>query len=231
MNQQRHRPWLPTVILIGIVALLVLFVIFVMPNLNPPPEPGVESTLALLWAFDSEDLVHISITRGEQTTTVERTGMTWRVVEPSPGDADILRVYNVADQVAMMRSRILKGNLADFGLMDPQAEVTLGLGDESTVSFAIGDLNPNGTHYYVQKEDDPEIHLVPASSIDGLLDMVDNPPYPPTATPPPSPVETEAPEESPTETPTEKPTENPTEEPTETPTADASETKTPTSES
>jgi hypothetical protein len=190
MNQQRHRPWLPTVILVGIVALLVLFVIFVMPNLNPPPEPGVQPTLALLWTFDSEDIVSISITEGEQTTTVERTGMTWRVVAPSPGDADILRVYNVADQVAMMRSRILKGNLADFGLMEPQAEVTLGLSDETTVSFTIGDKNPSGTDYYIQKEDDPEVHLVAASSIDGLLDMVDNPPYPATPVPPPSPVET-----------------------------------------
>jgi hypothetical protein len=202
MSEQRHRPWLPTVIMVGIVALLVLFVIFAMPNLNPPPEPGVQPTQALLWKFESEDLVRISVTKGFQTTTVERTGMTWRMVEPVPGDADILRVYNVADQVAMMRSRILTGNLADFGLTDPQAEVTLGLKDESTVSFTIGDLNPNGTHYYIQKGDDPEVHLVPASSIDGLLDMVDNPPYPPTPEPPPSPVETETPEASPTQTPT-----------------------------
>jgi hypothetical protein len=194
MNQQRHRPWLPTVILVGVVALLVLFLIFVMPNLNPPAEPGAQPTLALLWAFESEDLVRISVTVGAQTTTVERTGMTWRVVEPVPGDADILRVYNVADQVATMRpSRILTGNLADFGLMDPQAEVTLGLKDGPTVSFTIGDLNPNGTYYYVQKGDDPEIYLVPASSIDGLLDLVNNPPYPPTPEPPPTPLETETP--------------------------------------
>jgi hypothetical protein len=205
MNQQRHRPWLPTVILVGIVALLVLFVIFVMPNLNPPLEPDVQPTLALLWPFASEDIVSISVTKGFQTTTVERTGMTWHVVAPSPGDADILRVYDVADQVAMMRSRILKGNLADFGLAEPQAKVTLGLSDGTTVSFAIGDQNPNQTDYYVQKEDDPEIHLVAASSISGLLDMVDNPPYPATPVPPPSPVETEAPAESPAETPTPEP--------------------------
>jgi hypothetical protein len=193
MNQQRHRPWLPTVILVGIVALLVLFVIFAMPNLNPPPESGVQPTLALLWPFASEDLVSISITKGFQTTTVERSGMTWRVVAPSPGDADILRVYNVADQVSMMRSRILKGDLADFGLTEPQAEVTLGLSDGTTVSFTVGDQNPNHTDYYVQKEDDPEVHLVAASSIDGLLGMVDNPPYPATPVPPPSPVQIETP--------------------------------------
>jgi hypothetical protein len=204
MNQQRrHRPWLPTVILVGVVALLVLFVIFVMPNLNPPPEPDIQPTLALMWAFDSEDLVNISITKGFQTTTVARSGMTWRVVEPSPGDADILRVYDVADQVAMMRSRILKGDLADFGLTEPQAEVTLGLSDGDTVSFTIGDQNPNHTDYYVRKENDPDIHLVAASSLNGLLDMVENPPYPATPVPPPSPVQTETPEiPAETETPT-----------------------------
>jgi hypothetical protein len=206
MNERRHRPWLPTVILVGIVALLVLFVVFVMPNLEPPPETSVQPTLALLWPFASEDLVSISITKGGQTTTVERSGMTWRVVAPSPGDADILRVYNVADQVAMMRSRILKGDLAVFGLTEPQAEVTLGLDDGTTVGFTIGDRNPNRTDYYVRKENDPDIHLVAASSLDGLLDMVDSPPYPPTATPPPSPVETEMPESpAETETPTPEP--------------------------
>jgi hypothetical protein len=179
--------------MVGIVALLVLFVVFVMPNLEPPPETGVQPTLALLWPFSSEDLVSISITKGFQTTTVERTGMTWRVAVPTPGDADILRVYNVADQVAMMRSRILKGDLTDFGLTEPQAEVTLGLSDGDTVSFTIGDQNPNRSDYYVRKENDPDIHLVAASSLDGLLDMVDNPPYPPTATPPPSPIEIEMP--------------------------------------
>ena len=89
MNEQRHRPWLPTVILVGIVVLLVLFVIFVLPNLEPPPEPDVQPTLALLWPFDSEDLVSISITKGFQTTTVERSGMAWRVVAPTPGDGTI----------------------------------------------------------------------------------------------------------------------------------------------
>ena len=204
MNQQRHRPWLPTVILVGIVALLVLFVVFVMPNLEPPPETSVQPTLALLWPFASEDLVSISITRGIQTTTVERTGMTWRVVEPSPGDADILRVYNVADQVAMMRSRILTGDLVTFGLTEPQAEVTLGLSDGDTVSFTIGDQNPSRTDYYVRKENDPDIHLVAASSISELLDMLDNPPYPATPVPPPSPVQTETPE-APAETETSTP--------------------------
>jgi hypothetical protein len=203
MNQQRrHRPWLPTVILVGIVALLVLFVIFVMPNLNPPPESDVQPTLVLLWEFDSGDLVSISVTNGVQTTTVERTGMTWHVVAPSPGEADVARVYDVVIQMDTMRSRILKGDLADFGLTEPQAEVTLGLSDETTVSFTIGDQNPNRTDYYVRKENDPDIHLVAASSLDGLLDMVDNPPYPPTPTPLPSPVQTETPEASPAETPT-----------------------------
>lgn len=203
-QQRRQRPWLPTVILVGIVVLLVLFVIFVMPNLEPPPDSDAQPTLALLWSFAGEELVSISVTTGFQTTTVERSGMTWRVIEPTPGDADILRVYNAADQVAMMRSRILKGDLADFGLAEPQAEVTLGLSDGTTVSFTVGDQSPTRTDYYVRKENDPDIHLVAASNIDGLLDMINNPPYPPTPIPPTSPVPTETPE-APVETPTSEP--------------------------
>jgi hypothetical protein len=246
VTEKERRPWLPTVILLGVAALVIAFSIWIVPLLGEPPELGAQPTLALLWEFTSADLVKISVTKGFQMTVVERdpTGMAWRVAMPAPGDADIIRVYNLVDQVAGMRSRFLE-NVApvNFGLVEPQAQVTLGLADGRTVNFSIGDENPSRTDYYIQKEGDSRVYIVPAGPIAGLLDMVDNPPYPATPAPPPSPIETPeaspgvtptvsitgtvAPEASPTVTPTTS-AETKTPTATRTPTPEASATETPT---
>lgn len=200
MNQR--KPWLPTVILLGVAILVIAFSIWIVPLLEKPPEGGAQPTLAPLWEFDSSDLVQITVVKGLQTTTVERSGMAWQVVAPAPGEADIIRLYNLADMIANMASaRALdSADSVVFGLDEPTATVTLGLQDGTTLTLEIGDQNPSLTYYYVQKEGDSRVHLVVASTIDGLLDLADYPPYPATPTPLPSIVET--PEASPEVTPT-----------------------------
>lgn len=201
MNQR--KPWLPTVILAGVAVLVIAFSIWIVPLLQKPPESSAQPTPIPLWEFSSSDLVSITVVKGLQTTIVERSGMAWQVVAPAPGEADIIRLYNLADTIANMSStRILDGaNLAVFGLDEPTATVTLGLQNGTTITLEIGDQNPGLTDYYVQKEGDSRIHLVASTYIAGLLDLADNPPYPATATPPPSPEETPMPGESPVETP------------------------------
>jgi hypothetical protein len=209
--------------LLGVAALVIAFSIWIVPLIERPPEPDAQPTPSPLWEFDSSNLVQITVAKGLQATTVERSGMTWRVVAPIPGEADITRMYTLADAIANMSSaRALDGSdLVVFGLDEPTATVTLGLQDGTTILLTIGDRNPGLTHYYVQKEGDSRVYLVPSISIAGLLDLVDNPPYPPTPAPPPSPAETPTIGESPVETPeeaTETATTVPTEEPTSTPT-------------
>jgi hypothetical protein len=227
----QRKPWLPTVILLGVAVLVIAFSIWIVPLLEKPPEGGAQPTFAPLWEFDSSDLVRITVVKGLQTTTIERSGMAWQVVAPAPGEADIIRLYNLADTIANMAStRALdSADLVVFGLDEPTATVTLGLQDGTTLTLEIGDQNPSLTNYYVQKEGDSRVHLVAASTIGGLLDLADNPPYPATPTPLPSVVET--PEASPEVTPTVSITETVTPEPssTVTPTTSA-ETKTPTPE-
>ncbi|MFL7795073.1 MAG: DUF4340 domain-containing protein [Anaerolineae bacterium] len=227
MNQR--KPWLPTVILAGIAILVIAFSIWIVPLLQKPPESEAQPTPVPLWEFNSSELVLITVVKDFQTTTVERSGMAWQVVAPTPGEADIIRLYNLADTIANMSSaRTLDGtDLTVFGLAEPAATVILGLQDGTTLTLTIGDQNPGLSYYYVQKEGDSRVHLVASAYISGLLDLVDNPPYPATATPPPSPEETPTPGESPVETPatedeeTKTTTTAPAEEATGTPTPEA----------
>lgn len=242
MNQR--KPWLPTVIMAGAAVLVIAFSIWIVPLLQKPPESSIQSTTVSLWEFSSSDLVSITVVKGLQTTIVERTGMAWQVVAPAPGEADIIRMYNLADMIANMSSTRTLDNpvLEVFGLDEPAATVTLGLQNGTTLTLEIGDQNPGRTDYYVQIGGDPRVHLVPSTYIVGLLDLVDNPPYPPTPTAPPSPEETPTPGESPVETPaaegeettgtataapTEKATETATTAPTEAPTGTPASTSAP----
>jgi hypothetical protein len=241
----QRKPWLPTVIMGGIAVLVIAFSIWIVPLLQKPPESSsAQQTLVPLWEFNSSDLVSITVVKGMQMTVVERSGMAWQVVAPAPGEADIIRLYNLADTVAnMSSSRALDGaDPAVFGLAEPTATVTLGLQNGTTFTLQIGDQNPGLTDYYVQKEGDSQVYLVASIYVAGLLDLVDNPPYPPTPTVPPSPEETPTPGESPLETPaaegeeatgtattapTEAPTSTPTPAPTEAPTGTPTSTSAP----
>jgi hypothetical protein len=227
----QRKPWLPTAILAGVAVLLAAFAIWIVPLLGKPSESdNVQPTPIAFFEFGGGDIVRISVTKGFLMTAVERTGAEWRVTAPTPSEANNERLNDLVFRIADMRStRALEGiDPADFGLKEPTAQVTIGLKDGTTVSLTIGDENPGATGRYVQVQGDARVHLVPGEYVNGLIELVDNPPYPATPVPPPSPVETPTPGESPEGTPGTETT-TPAAEVTTTP--EASTTETPTSES
>jgi len=122
----QRKPWITTLALVGVAALLAAYIFLVEAKREPPPEEGVMPTPAPLWEFEGGDLVEITVTRREQTAAVERSGDSWRMTAPEA----------------------------------------------------------------VQVEGDSLVYLITLTDVDGLLRLIDEPPYPPTPTPPPSPVAT-----------------------------------------
>lgn len=234
---RQNRPWLPTAILAGVAVLLAAFAIWVIPQLGQPPQgDSNQPTPQILFGFAPSDLVRISVTQGFLMTSVERVGLEWRVVSPTAGEADSVRLNDLSVRIAGMRStRALEGvDPANFGLVDTAAQVSLALTNGTSVNFSIGDENPGGTGRYVLRAGDSRVHIVPSEYVNGILELASNPPYPPTPAPPPSPLETPASEtdESLTpeaeETPTAEAEETPTTTPTTTPTPEPEESPTPT---
>jgi hypothetical protein len=228
---KQHRPWLPTAIMAGVAVLLLAFSIWLAPRLSEIlPKDGDQAEPIVFFDFTAEDIVQISVTQGFLRTIVERVGATeWRIVSPTADMADSVRLNDLALRIAGMRStRALEDvDASSFGMSEGAAQVSLELADGTTKLLSIGDENPGGTFRYVQLATDSRIHLVSIDYVNGLLDLVSNPPYPPTPLPPPSPVETPAAEgdesltpeavESPTSQSTQVPTAEPTEAPTPTP--------------
>jgi len=203
----QRKPWITTLVLVGIAALLAAYIFLVEAKREPPAEEGAAPTPAPLWEFEGADLVEITVTQGERTTAVEREGGEWQVTAPEEGAADSYRLDSLAYLVATMNStRALAdvGDLAPFGLDEPEVRATLVLSDGTTINLNIGAENPRHTARYIQIEGDPLVYLVSIGDLDELIRLIEEPPYPPTPTPPPSPLEmpTPAPPSSPLETPT-----------------------------
>lgn len=213
---KQHRPWLPTAIMAGVAVLLLAFSIWLAPRLSEIlPKDSDQPEPIVFFEFTAEDIVRISVTQGFLRTIVERVGATeWRIMSPTADMADSARLNDLALRVAGMRStRALEDvDPSSFGLSEGAAQVSLELTDGTTKLFSVGDENPGGTSRYVQLAADPRIHLVSIDYVNGLLDLVSNPPYPPTPLPPPTPVETPASEGDESSTPAagETPTPGPT---------------------
>jgi hypothetical protein len=78
------------------------------------------------------------------------------------------------------------GDLAPYGLDDPQATIVLAVQDAGSVvrfELALGDLTPIGDAYYVLKPGDPRVHLMSSASLDSVLRLLDTAPLPVTPAP------------------------------------------------
>jgi len=209
-----RKPWITTLILVGVLAVLAIVTVWVS-RLPAPAEEGVEPTAAPLWGKENQEITAITVTVGLNRVAVQHGAEGWRVTQPSEGEADEARLIGLTSSLSGLKyTRALAdiGNLNDFGLQPPQAQATLVFSDGLTIDLTIGITNPMGTSRYVQKAGDPKVYLVSAYQLQTLLDLVQSPPYEPTPTPSPSPVET--PTVEPTLVPTATPTPTKTPQPT-----------------
>lgn len=193
---KQRKPWIATLVLIGILALLAAYIFLVEAKREPPLEEAAVPTPAPLWEFGSDDLVKITATRRGETSSIERSDEGWRMTAPKEkeGETDSARVDSMVSQVANIKFTRAMADVsdpADFGLQEPDMQVTLVFSDGTVINLDIGDKNPRHTDYYMQKEGDPLVYLVPINVVDGLLRLAWQPSYylPPAPTSVPSPVD------------------------------------------
>jgi hypothetical protein len=71
--------------------------------------------------------------------------------------------------------------LAEFGLTQPQMEITLTLEDGDILNIRVGDRTPDGTTFYVQVPDSNDVALVDYTWPEVLARLVKEPPYVPSS--------------------------------------------------
>lgn len=74
-----------------------------------------------------------------------------------------------------------EGKLAEFGLAQPQMEITLTLEDGDILNIKVGDRAPDDINYYVQAPGSNDVALVDYTWYEVFERLVNEPPYAPSS--------------------------------------------------
>lgn len=184
---------------------ILLFVILagVYYYLNNREEPAdisitLEPEEVITYLFSADEGVPTSIrieSKDGAIVEVERDAEgVWVLKQPIEAAATSGSVEAAASQITTMRvlDTLPEVDLAVVGLETPEYQLTVRFGEvERKVS--IGVITPTGNGYYALNLDG-EVVIVSAGAVDGLLNLLDNPPYLETPTPSPTATETPFPE-------------------------------------
>ena len=180
----KRATWIMLVILV-----LVIVAYFVVKNISStalsqatPTSPGnnflitkADGILQILRIFDMQD----------QPFQMQRdTSSAWIITLPIPGFADQTLAGAAETQVGALRIVTALDNsliLKDAGLDSPSYTIELTFEGDKKHIMQIGSLTPTKSGYYVHF-DSVNLFVVAQSGIDALLNLLNAPPFPATAT-------------------------------------------------
>ena len=176
-------------ILILLVILLALggyFYFSKTPELPPKVEPRV-----FLWNIEMVDLQHIEIRlpredRSEAFVKISQADkFPWYFDDPQRSEVDMERwgggipLLLSGPGAERVFENVTKEKLAEFGLAQPQMEITLTLEDGDILNITVGDRTPDGDAFYIQVPGSTDVGLVDYTWYEVLERLVKEPPYAP----------------------------------------------------
>jgi len=159
-----------------VIALLAYILLF--ERHQPTSDEARRDADKVLQGLEEDDVTGLLVVGPKGRVRLERLGDEWRLREPIDYPADASIVSSTLGSLANLSSdrRLAAGevDLAEYGLDDPVAEVTLTLDDGSDISFTVGDEMPLGSKRPVMVDAGGEIAIVPGWFIDDLERDVDD---------------------------------------------------------
>jgi len=195
------RRWRTTLIVLGVFAALLLYVVLFEARREPPAEPGAQPspTPASVLDLAVDDVRALRIAAGDRSLSLIRQDGEWAIVSPgtgaaagtsseaAPADASI---YWSIDEILRLQARriVAEGasDLAQYGLDVPALTVVIETTSGASEQLLVGRETPDGTAYYLQHAGDPRLYIVDHYKIQTLYDWLTDPPYAPTPTPTPA---------------------------------------------
>lgn len=151
-------------------------------------EPGSEVT----YLFTAEDgmptSIHLESKAGDSVEVARDADNAWAVALPIEAKADQAAAEAAASQVTTMQilDTIPDIDLDIVGLTDPEYTLTIKFTSGVERMVEIGVVTPTESGYYARSTND-DVVIISKSSIDALLELLNNPPYLETPTPSPVP--------------------------------------------
>jgi hypothetical protein len=181
-----------TIVLVVLAAALLLYALVVQ---NPKDRAAAEATPTgdatprTVWTATADQIVRLRVAEPSTNRSVvvaKDAAGTWTVTEPSAGPADPNRLLTLTSSVASLSVTgvvTTTTDLAQFGVLSPTYTLEVGLADGQTLKAAVGNAAAVGSAYYLLREGDANVMVVPGFGLESLFELLNTPPFAPTATP------------------------------------------------
>lgn len=164
------KKWILPLTVLAIFLGLLAFTLYDRP---PEEETAANKAQPEIFSLAGDDIVQISISRGQEQVELVREGDNWWVM-PGHLKGNNLRIDNLARTLASLKAgRVIAeggANLATYGLDRPALQVKVQLKDGSSATLLVGAATPVKTaqgegEYYVKKEDNPAVYTLSQSTV------------------------------------------------------------------
>lgn len=177
-------------ILILLVIILALGGYFYFTN-RPQPAPRPEPQL-FAWLIEMEEIQHIEIDlphQGKSQAFIKEADRSWSFDDTERSKVDMKRwgggiplLLSGPGVNRVIAENASQEKLAEFGLTEPQMEITLTLENGDILNITVGDRTPDGNNFYIQVPDSNDVATVDISWYQVLERLVKEPPYVPAET-------------------------------------------------
>ncbi|MFX1355296.1 MAG: DUF4340 domain-containing protein [Promethearchaeota archaeon] len=181
------KRWKPTLIVLGLFALLLAYVLIVEIEKEPPSEGEADPTPSPILDLSLDDVVTLRIQDGQRTVRIEHEEAGWRITEPRDELADSYAVFVPVDDLIRLEARMVvlekTSDLATYGLHPAALTLTIETRSGGEERILVGRKTPDGTLFYVQHAGDARLYAVSSYKMETFFEWLLDPPYQPTPTP------------------------------------------------
>jgi hypothetical protein len=165
------------IILAAIVVAVGLYIIL-FERQQPTSDEASQAAEKVLRHFDRDEVEAINITNATGKLRFEKSGDEWRVREPLdfPADSSVISstLGTLANLNAERRLAADEVDPADYGLMEPMAEIRLRMADGNERVLAVGDELPLGSKRALRVDDGAEVVIANGWFVSDLERGVDD---------------------------------------------------------
>ena len=183
----RRTTW----VLLAVFAVLVLGTLYLQRTGNltaaatTTPSPTPEEPPLLQVQAGGISSLRITDAQGKVVALERDAQSGWKMTEPKAGTADGSKVDAAITPLETLQvlNKLEPAPAANvIGLDKPSYTLSLGLADGKQYTLQVGKVTPTGSGYYSSMDGGAAV-VVSKSTIDTVIDLLNNPPFPPTATP------------------------------------------------
>jgi hypothetical protein len=135
------------------------------------PKSQEEAKKKTILDFKADDVTGVSLAYPDREIVMKKSGKDWRLTKPLDAAADSTTVKNLIAAIAEAEVKKTFDNasdLAQYGLDQPFAKVTVTLKDKELPTILIGKSTPVGFSAYAKKADAPQVLLTTSAFRSGM---------------------------------------------------------------